>query len=297
MSIYADPEHALTPSGNLRRRLLINYLFEGGASFSAFIAVGVLVLVVAIILVHGLPVLSWHFLTGALPPATGGVGGIGPALLGSLELVALTTLISLPVAICFSLFVTQFAGPRVASAVRLLIDMMNGLPTIVVGVFCFAVLVVDVGHSFAGWKAICALSIVVLPMLTRSSIEAISRVPEALTEAADALGIARWRTVVGVILPTAAPGILTATILAAARAAGETAPLLFTTAGFLQGVEVNPLKAMPNMPLEIDFMINTGNPVDTQEAWGAALILLLFILAANVGARAFFRRAQKKRGL
>jgi phosphate transport system permease protein len=297
MATHADPDHALTPSGNLRRRLVYNALFEGGAGFAAFIAVAVLLLVIVIIAAHGLSTVSWHFLTGTLPPPSGGVGGIGPAIIGTLEMVGLTVAVTLPLAVFIALFVTQFASPRLANAVRTVVDVMNGLPTIVVGVFVFAVFIAATHSGFAGWKGILALSIVILPLITRATIEAVSRVPETLTEAADALGVARWRTVVGVILPTASPSILTATILAAARAGGETAPVLFTNTGFVQTVQLNPLHAMPNMPLEIYLLIATGNPVDIQEAWGTAFVLVLMVLAANLIARAFLRRAQRKRGL
>jgi phosphate transport system permease protein len=294
MATYPDPEHALTPSGNLRRRLAYNALFEGGAGFAAFLAVGVLLLVAISIAAHGLPVINLHFLTGSLPPPSGGVGGIGPALIGTLEMVAFVIAITLPLAVLIALFVTQFASPRVGNAVRMVVDVMNGLPTIVVGVFIFAVLIAATHGGFAGWKGIVALSIVILPLITRATIEAISRVPELLTEAADALGVARWRTVIGVILPTASPSILTATILAGARAAGETAPVLFTDSGFGQTTQLNPLHAMPNMPLEIYYLITTLN---FQEAWGAAFVLLVLILATNLLARTFLRRAQRKRGL
>jgi len=203
-------------------------------------------------------------------------------------------MVTLPLAVFIALFVTQFAGPRLGNAVRMVVDVMNGLPTIVVGVFIYAVLIAANHSTFAGWKAIAALSIVILPLITRATIEAVVRVPEALTEAADALGVARWRTVAGVILPTASPAILTATILAAARAAGETAPVLFTDSGFGQAVQLNPLHAMPNIPLEIYFLIST---LDFQEAWGAAFVLVVMILGANLLARTFLRRAQRKRGL
>jgi phosphate transport system permease protein len=294
MSTYADPAHALTPSGNLRRRLVTNMIFEGGAGLAAFIAVAVLLTVLIVIAAHGVSFLNWNFLTSDLPPPSGGVGGIGPAIVGTLEMIALTIAVTLPLAVFIALFVTQFASPRLGNAVRMVVDVMNGLPTIVVGIFIYAVLIAANHSSFAGWKAIVALAIVILPLISRATIEAISRVPEALTEAADALGVARWRTVAGVILPTASPAILTATILAAARAAGETAPVLFTDSGFGQTVQLNPLHAMPNIPLEIYFLIST---LDFQEAWGAAFVLVVMILGANLLARTFLRRAQRKRGL
>ena len=121
--------------------------------------------------------------------------------------------------------------------------------------------------------------------------------PRSLIDAADALGVARWRTITGVILPTASNGIVTATILAVARAAGETAPLLFTTSLYTQGFSINPRQAVPSIPLEIFTLLESGYKPSIEKAWGAALTLMVVILAANIGARVWLRRSQRKRGL
>jgi phosphate transport system permease protein len=134
------------------------------------------------------------------------------------------------------------------------------------------------------------------PLIARASVEALSRVPGTLREAADALGVARWRTVLGIILPSALNGIVTATILASARAAGETAPLLFTTTLYGSGYQLNPLHALPNIPFEIYSLSEAGYPDGVTKAWGAAFVLLAAILIANIAARTLVGRSQRRLG-
>ena len=176
--------------------------------------------------------------------------------------------------------------------VRLLVDMLNGIPTIVSAVFVFGLIVESSGES--GFAGSLALSIVMVPLITRASLEALSRVPGTLREAADALGISRWRTVIGVILPGAMGGILTASILAAARAAGETAPMLICDSLFGPSVQLNPFSNMPNIPFTIWTLTEQGTPSATQDAWGAAFVLLFAILVANIGARTLLARANRR---
>ena len=207
----------------------------------------------------------------------------------------IATLIALPVGLLTALYLTQFAGPRADRVLRLILDLMAGLPTIIIGVFVAGLITNRFGQSaLAGGLA---LSIVEVPLIARASLEAISRVPESLVDAADALGVARWRTITGVILPTASNGIVTATILAVARAAGETAPLLFTTSLYTQGFSINPRQAVPSIPLEIFTLLESGYKASIEKAWGAAFTLMVVILAANIGARVWLRRSQRKRGL
>ena len=291
-----DPAYALTPSGNLRRRALVSRIIETLAVGSAGLAVVVLGILVVYVAVRGLSVVSFSFLTSSLPPPTGDSGGIGPALLGTGELVLFATAIALPVGVFTAIFLSEYAGPRVAAALSLLLDLMNGLPTIVAGVFVFALLVVPL-HAQSGFAGSLALSVVMLPLIARASLEALRRIPPTLREAADALGVSRWRTIVGVILPGAASGIATATILAVARAAGETAPLLFTTTLFIsQGVQINPTQPVPNIPFEIYTLVESGYPGAVSRAWGAAFVLLAAILAANIVARTLVGRSERKYG-
>ena len=245
---------------------------------------------------HGIGQLSFSFLFSHLPAdAPNAPGGIGPALLGTVELVLIATVIALPVGVLLAIYLSEFAGPRANSILRTLLDLMAGLPTIIAGIFVAGLIARHIGESaFAGG---IALSIVEVPLIARASLESISRVPSTLREASDALGIARWRSIIGVVLPTASSGIVTATILAVARAAGETAPVLFTCDLFAQNFSVDPRHSIASVPLEIFNLMESGYPSAVDKAWGAALVLMIVILAMNISARVWLRRGERKRGL
>jgi phosphate transport system permease protein len=294
MSAIPDPDYALTPSGNLRRRQLVSRIVVGGAVLAAAIAVAVLLILVYYTFKQGINTLSLSFLTSDLPSFNGQGGGIGPALVGTAILVTIGTAIALPVGVLTALYLSEFAGPRTNSAVRLMLDLMAGLPTIIAGVFVAGLVTNHFGQSaLAGGLA---LSIVEVPLIARASLESITRVPGTIREAADALGVARWRSILGVVLPTASNGIVTATILAVARASGETAPILFTSALFTQALSVNPRNSIASVPLLIFQLLESGYPASIQKAWGAAFVLMGMILVVNIGVRLWLRRSQKKRG-
>lgn len=293
--IPPDPRHALTPSGNLRRRQAISKVFVGGTVAAAGLAVAVLFILIYYAAKHGASQLSLSFLGNTLPSYGGVGGGIGPALVGTLELVVIATIIALPVGLLTAIYLAEFASPRVGRLMKLALEQMAGLPTIIVAIFVVGLIVNRLGESaFAGGVA---LSIVEVPLIARASIEAISRVPSTLREAADALGVARWRTILGVVLPTASNGIVTATILAVARAAGETAPVLLTTNLFLNTYQLNPAHPVAPLPLEILILLDQNTPGALDKAWGAAFLLMIMILLINIGARVWLRRSERKRGL
>lgn len=295
MSAVPDPAYSLNASGNLRRRQVVSRIFVGAAIVSAILAVAVLGILVYYVFQRGASVISFSFFVDTLPAFNGVGGGIGPALVGTFELVLIATVIALPVGVLTAIYLSEFAGPRIGSAIRLMLDLLAGLPTIIAGVFVAGLLTNRFGQSaYAGGVA---LSIVEVPLIARASLEAISRVPMSMREAADALGIARWRGVVGVILPTAANGIVTASILAVARAAGETAPILFTSALFTQAYQLNPTQSVPSVVLVIFQLLESGYPLSIEKAWGAALTLMVIILIVNIGARVWLRRSERKRGL
>jgi phosphate transport system permease protein len=296
LNITPDPRHALTPSGNLRRRQAISKLLVGGTVAAAGLAVSVLFILVYYAAKHGASQLSPSFLFSGSLPAYGGVGGgIGPALVGTLELVIIATLIALPVGLLTAIFLCEFATPRTGRMLKVALEQMAGLPTIIAAIFVVGLIVNRMGESaFAGGVA---LAIVEVPLIARASIEAISRVPPTLREAADALGVARWRTILGVILPTASNGIVTATILAVARGAGETAPVLLTTNLFINTFQFNPAHPVAPLPLEILILLESGQPAGIAKAWGAAFLLMIMILLINIGARVWLRRSERKRGL
>ena len=289
-----DPMAPLTPSGNLRRRDAVSRAVAAGSTAAAAIAVGLLVLVVVAVTTRAAPALSLDFLF-TNPSGLAG-GGIANALLGTGILVVGGAVIAVPVGILTGIYLTEFAsGDGLAARVlKLTLDLLQGLPTIIVGVVVYGLIVVPM-HKETGLAGSIALSIVMLPLIARSSQEVLRLVPNTLREAADALGVERWRAVVGVILPAALSGIVTGAILSIARAAGETAPLVFTDQIFNPvTTQVNPLQGMPSIPLYI--FTNYDLPTDSAvtKVWGAAFVLLVFILLANIAARVLLARARRR---
>ena len=291
-----EPLDSVMLSGDARsrRRRFINRLAEVVANAAALAAVAVLAIVVLSVAQRGLSEISWSFLTSDLPLFGEAGGGIAPLIVGSAILVAIATAIALPVGVLMALFLTEFASRRIAAPIQLTLDLMNGLPSVILGVFVFGLLVY--GHKQSGYAAGFALSIVMLPLIARSTQEVLRLVPQALREGAMALGVSRWRMVLGVVLPTAMGGILTGTVLAIARAAGETAPLLFTTSIFVNTVTWDPREALPNMPVQIFIWSESPDPEDHKRAWATALVLLVFVLVTSVLARAALVRSRKKMG-
>jgi phosphate transport system permease protein len=282
-----DPAAPLTPSGNLRRRRALSRLTELGATAAALFAVGVLAIVIYTVLVHGASALSFEFLV------TGAPTGIAPELVGTALIVAVATVIAMPLGVLAALFLTEFAGPRMVRLSKLTLDLINGLPSIIIGVFIF-ILLVD-HRQQSGFAGSVALAIIMLPLIARGAQEVLLLVPGNLREGADALGVSRWRTVLTVILPSALGGILTATVLAVARAAGETAPLILVSSVF-DGKEVllDMSHAMPNVPVRIFTLSEEGNPEGIAQAWGMSLVLIALILLASLGARAMHARSLRK---
>jgi phosphate transport system permease protein len=283
-----DPAAPLTPSGNLRRRRAFSRLAESGATAAALFAVGVLGIVVYSVAIHGASALSLDFLLKGEPV------GIGPALVGTAEIVAIATLIAAPIGVLIAVYLTEFGKGRLARWVKLILDLMNGLPSIIVGLFVFG-LIVEATHKQSGFAGSVALAIIMLPIIARGTIEILLLVPDSLREAADALGVSRWRTVLTVILPSAIGGILTSTVLAVARAAGETAPLILLTSVFDGSrVSLNPFEALPNIPVTIFRLSEEASPTGFAQAWGAGLVLLTFIMVTSIAARVLLARSRER---
>ena len=288
------PEVDLRPGGRLRRRRIVNRIMETIGTLAALAAVALLVIVVVSVVRKGAPSLSWHFLTSEPNLFGGPGGGISNAIVGSILIVAVATAIALPVGVLTAIFLTEFAPPRIAVPIQVVTDVLAGLPTIVVGVFIYGLLVI--GHQQSGFAGAVALSIVMLPLVARAAQEVLLLVPTALREGSLALGVSRWRTVLGVVLPTAFGGIVTGTVLAVARAAGETAPLLFTTSIFSNAVTTDMSHAMPNIPVLIFIYSEQPDAALHQDAWAAAVVLIGFVLVASLLARLLLSRATKKLG-
>jgi phosphate transport system permease protein len=282
-----DPAAPLTPSGNLRRRQLVSRGAELAATGAAVIAVGALAVVIYTVVARGAGAIDLDFVFTGYPT------GVGPMLLGTLVIALVATAMAMPVGVLIALFLTEYASARGSVALRLTLDLLNGLPSIILGLFVFALLVDHKQQS--GFAGAVALAIIELPLIARGSQEVLLLVPKGLREASDALGVARWRSVLTVVLPTALGGILTATVLAVARAAGETAPLILATSVFdPKSFSVDPFEALPNVPVWIYKLSEEGNPEGFAEAWGMSLLLVSFILFASLGARALLARSKRK---
>jgi phosphate transport system permease protein len=224
----------------------------------------------------------------------GDPGGVKSAILGTLEMVGLATAVAVPVGVGVALYLTEYGRTGwFAVAVRYFVDVMTGVPSIVFGLFIYITLVVSGvgGSGFAGWKGSLALGLLMLPVVTRAAEVVLLLVPDALREAALALGAPRWRVVLRIVLPTALPGLVTGSLLAVARAAGETAPLLFT-ATLVNGTSFDLSQRMNSLPALIFADIGQAQDRLVNRAWGAALTLVLMILILTLLARLISRRSR-----
>ncbi|HEX2398324.1 MAG TPA: phosphate ABC transporter permease PstA [Solirubrobacteraceae bacterium] len=223
----------------------------------------------------------------------GDPGGIRSAILGTIEIVALASAIAIPAGIGVALYLVEYGRDgRFATAVRYFVDVMTGVPSIAFGLFIYITLVLATGFGgFAGWKGSLALALLMLPIVTRSAEVALTLVPESLREAALALGAPRWRVVARVVLPTALPGLVTGVLLAVARAAGETAPLLFT-ATIVKETTANLAAPMNSLPAQIFSDVGQAQDRLVARAWGAALTLVVMILVLTTLARLVSRRSR-----
>jgi phosphate transport system permease protein len=274
------------------RRRRTDRVARGVLALATVLALVPLVFVVFYLLKRGLGALSWHFFasdpTGAF---IGDPGGIRSAILGTIEIVALATLLSVPIGIGVALYLVEYGRKgRFASVVRYFVDVMTGVPSIVFGLFVYITLVIGFGSGYAAWKGSVALALLMLPVIIRSSEVVLLLVPDSLREAALALGAPRWRIVTRVVLPTALPGLVTGSLLAVARAAGETAPLLFTSA-IVFGTTYSLDGRMNSMPIQIFNDVGQASNVLVERAWGAALTLVTLVLLINLAARLVARRS------
>jgi phosphate transport system permease protein len=290
--------HGITRAGmravNLPRRRATNRLMEGLAWLAALIAVGFLILIVWSVAQKGASQLNLDLITKT--PATGflstGGGGLANAFAGTLVIVAIATLMALPTGILVALYLIEFAPAAVRSVVSLALDVLNGVPAIVIGIFVYGLFVL--GHGQSGYAASFALACLMLPLVARSTMEVLLLVPNSLREASLALGVARWRTTLSIVLPQTIGGIVTGTVLAVARVAGETAPILFTSSLVGTALHWNPHHALQTVPVAIFELSESADPQDHARAWAAALVLLLFILLTSLVARWLATRSRRK---
>ena len=282
----------LSAGGRVKRRKRVNRAIETSWLLASGLAVGLLGIVTGSVLVRGIPALDLDLFTKT--PATFGEtgGGIAHAFVGSLVLVGVAAVLALPAGVLSAIYVSEFANQRAARGIKLTLDVLNGLPSIVIGIFLFTLLVVGRGQN--GFIGAIALAIIMLPLISRSTQEVLALVPTHLREGSLALGVSKWRTIVGVILPTALSGILTGTTLAIARAAGETAPLLFTSSLFGNWVSGNVDQPLASIPVIIFTYSEAPDRHLNDQAWAAAFVLITFVLVTSLLSRALLARSRRR---
>lgn len=237
----------------------------------------------------GLPAVSHleFFLNSQRPSGIPG-GGVANAIVGTAIIVAIASLAAIPIGVLSGIYLAEYGAGRWASWVRLASDVLVGAPSIALGLFAYAIVVVPL-HHFSAVSASVALAVLMLPVVIRTTESAVGLIPNGLRESGLALGLPRWRVSLQLILPAAAPGVITGALLAVARAAGETAPVLFTAFGN-QLLVFDPSRAMSTLPLVVFRDALTPYQDLQQEAWGAALVLVVMVLVINLGSRWVLRR-------
>ncbi len=264
--------------GYLRRKWY-NRMMLGLSGFSAGLAILVLALILGYTLAHGIAYINLDFLTHAAKPVGEVGGGMRNEIIGTFILVLLGSIFALPIGLMAGVFLSEFARPKIAAAVQFAADILTGVPSIVVGVFAYATLVRPM-QSYSALSAGIALAIIMVPVVARTAQEALRLVPNSMREAALALGITRWRSVVGVVIPGALTGIVTGVMLAVARISGETAPLIFTALGSQFGFQ-GLLKPIGALPLQIYYYALSPYPDWRQQAWAGAFLLILLVLVIS----------------
>jgi phosphate transport system permease protein len=277
------PHARLTGATIGRRRTTVDLAMRTLALVVTLLCIVPLAAVLFFVTINGIDAVTIELLTEA--PRALGAGGALNAITGTLQMVPLATVMAVPIGVAGAIYVSEFAGARVARLVRFAADVMVGVPSILIGLFVFTLLVLPF-QQYNAFAGSVSLAIIMIPVVLRTTEEILKLVPQTLREASLALGIPVWRTVLSVVIPTGMGGILTGIMLAFARAMGETAPLLFTALGS-RLVNVGDLgRPMDALPLFI--FINARQPYEAQnqQAWGAAFLLLLVVLVINVVVRA-----------
>ena len=277
------------------RRQLANAISRGFMYAFAAIALLPLALVLLYVVIQGLPAFMHpeFFYNPERPEGIPG-GGIANAFAGTLVMVGIASILAIPVGIVSGVWLVEYGKGRIADGVRLACDVLVSIPSIVIGLFIYSLLVITF-HGQTGFFGALALAILMLPVVVRTTESAIALVPGALREAGLALGLARWRVALQLILPAAVPGVVTGALLAVARAAGETAPLLLASLGNVF-LTFNPGQRMSALPLIVYHDALTPYPDLIQTAWGAALVLVLLTLLVNVLSRLALRRQIRMAG-
>ncbi len=277
---------------SLSRRKLLNGLMTAVTGLCALLAVASLFFILGYIFWGGIRGLSFSFLVNSPKPIGEPGSGIANAIVGSAILIGLGSLIGMPVGILAGVFLSEFGRNKFGLVLRFLIDTLTGTPSIIVGVFVWTVMVHPMGH-FSALSGGVALGIMMMPIVARTTEEMIRLVPQSLREAGLALGAPMWRVTLGVVLRTAASGVATGAMLAIARIAGETAPLLFTALG-LNYLSTNLLQPMASLTYQIYYY--AGSPYEEWHdmAWAATLVLVTMILVLNIAVKILTRNRHQQ---
>jgi len=270
-----------------RMRKSVSALMTTTTGVCTFVAVGILLVILSHIAWQGVGSLNFRFLVDS-PRPVGEGGGIGNAILGSLVLLALSSAFGLPLGIAVGIYLSEIGRGRLAGAVRFLVDTLTGIPSIVTGVFVYAIVVLPLKH-FSAFSGGVALALIMVPIIARTTEEMLKLVPHSLREGALALGAPQWRVVLGVVVPAAASGIATGAMLAIARVSGETAPLLFTAFGSrFFSTDLN----QPIASLTVQIYNYAISPYDEwhAQAWAATLVLMVLVLGINIIVRFLTRK-------
>jgi phosphate transport system permease protein len=275
-------------SPRLRWRKFVSGFMLTMTGVCALVAVSVLFFILGYLVYHGGTSINWSFFTKLPTPVGEPGGGMANAILGSAKLLLLASVIGVPIGLLGAIYLAEFSGSRVAFVVRYAADLLNGVPSIVIGIFAYSLVVLPFKH-FSTLAGGFALGLMMIPITLRSTEEFLLAVPLALREAAMALGASKWKTIATVIVPAAYRGILTAVLLAFARVAGETAPLLFTAFG---NRFWSPGWTQPTASLPVMIFTYAVAPYEDwhRQAWAAGLVLLGLILVINIVARAILAR-------
>ena len=275
-------------TARLRWRKLVSGFMLTMTGVCALVAVSVLFFILGYLVYHGGKSINWDFFTKLPAPVGEPGGGMANAIVGSAKLLLLATLIGVPVGFFGGVYMSEFSGTHTAFVVRYAADLLNGVPSIVIGIFAFAVMVHPFGH-FSTFAGSFALGLMMIPITLRNTEEFLRAVPRALREGSMALGAGKWTTIVRVVIPAAYRGIITAILLALARVAGETAPLLFTALGNRYW---SPGLKQPTASLPVVVYNYALSPYEDwhRQAWAAGLVLLGLVLMVNIVARVILSR-------
>jgi phosphate transport system permease protein len=276
---------------NLARRRVVGGLGVGLALLCAIIGAASLLVILCYVIVQGAGALNRDFLTQLPHPVGVPGGGVGNGILGTFIILGIAIAMAVPIGLLTAIYLSLFGRGPIPEALRFLSDELSGVPSIAIGLFAYAVLVAPLKH-FSAFSASFAFMMLMLPLLVRTSEQAIRSVPQTVREGALALGMSNFRATVRIVIPTAMPAIITALLLAIARVIGETAPLLFTAFGS-QFWESNPNRPMAVLALQVFTYAISPYPSWQAQAWGGALLLIGAVFVLSLGARLMLRRAMR----